>query len=316
MCRLSGLPLAQRLPEYMVPAAFVTLAALPLTPNGKLDRQALPPPESEATNSTRVAPRTPTEEKLTAIVSELLGIQEVGIHDNFFAIGGDSILAIQLVCRAQQVGLIVPVMELFKHQTVAELAQALGDLPVENPSPALAISTPRANSCLVPLQPDGERPPWFCVHGAGGYAANFAVLARALGRDQPFYGLQSRGLSGDQEPIACLEEMVAAYLQAIRSVQPEGPYHLAGYSMGGCVAVEMARKLDRQGEEVAPPCHPGSPSSYAPTRSPGNGSGIRFLVRHRQGIFPVPVRLRRPDRSESSRRRLRPALEPPARIAK
>jgi thioesterase domain-containing protein len=106
-------------------------------------------------------------------------------------------------------------------------------------------------SSLVPIQPAGSRPPLFCVHPAGGDVLCFAALARHLGPDQPFYGFQSRGLTGSEPPLARIEDMAAHYIEEMRRAQPQGPYRLGGWSLGGVVAFEMARQLRERGDEVA-----------------------------------------------------------------
>jgi amino acid adenylation domain-containing protein len=235
--------LRERLPDYLVPSAFVPLPALPLTANGKLDRQALPAPDPQtaAPPEGYVAPRNPAEGRLAGIWQEVLGVERVGVHDDFFALGGHSLLAVRLLAALdKQLGVRLPLATLFQNATVAELTAR-----IRNPDPD---PTP---SVLVPLQPHGSSPPFFCVHPAGGVAVVYADLARALGADRPFYGFQARGLDGEQEPCTRVKDMAADYAEALHAIQPEGPYLLGGWSMGGVVAFEMARQLQAQGGEVA-----------------------------------------------------------------
>jgi amino acid adenylation domain-containing protein len=234
-----------RLPEYMVPASFVFLDALPRTPTDKVDRAALLQMDQtlEGTgDAVRVEPRDLVELELVRIWREVLGVPYVGVRDNFFDAGGHSLLAVRLMARIQQrFGRDLPLTVLFQGGTIEEMAALLRGEAGEG----------RASSLVVPIQPSGVRPPFFAVHPAGGDVLCFAGLARLLGPDQPFYGLQSRGLAGDGEPVERIEEMAALYLEQIRAVQPEGPYRLGGWSLGGVIAFEMARQLRERGEEVA-----------------------------------------------------------------
>ncbi len=232
--------LKQRLPEHMVPSAFVVLEALPLTPNGKVDRKALPVPDLArvAAPDTAVAPRDVLEHLLAGIWEELLGIPSVGIRGNFFELGGHSLLAVQLMARIRErTGRELPLASLFQAPTVEGLA-------------ALLRQVPAPFSPLVPIQRGGERRPFFLVHAVGGNVLGYAELARRLGPEQPVYGLQSQGLDGQQPALETLEEMAALYLESIRTVQPQGPYLLGGWSMGAVVAFEMARQLQARGERV------------------------------------------------------------------
>ncbi|MFP2932031.1 alpha/beta fold hydrolase, partial [Pyxidicoccus sp. 3LG] len=230
--------LKQRLPEHMVPSAFVVLDALPLTPNGKVDRKALPIPEARVTTTEHVAPRDVLEHTLAGLWAELLGVPSVGVRDSFFELGGHSLLAVQLMARIRErTGRELPLAALFQAPTVETLASLLRQVPVPF-------------SPLVPIQAGGTRTPLFLVHAVGGNVLSYAELARRLGPDQPVYGLQSQGLDGQQPPLCTLEEMAALYVEAIRTVQPHGPYQLGGWSLGGVVAFEMARQLEARGEKV------------------------------------------------------------------
>jgi len=169
-----------------------------------------------------------------------LNLEQVGIDDNFFALGGDSFLALRLIEKVQQqFEQSLPLSTLFSAPTVEQLAKQLS-------SPELPAWSP-----LVPLQPAGTKPPFFCIHPVMGMVLPYAELARQLGNDQPFYGLQPFGLDGQQPPLSSIEEMASYYIQAIRVVQPQGPYYLGGWSFGGLVAFEMAQQLRLAGYEVA-----------------------------------------------------------------
>ncbi|RMG97446.1 MAG: SDR family NAD(P)-dependent oxidoreductase [Chloroflexi bacterium] len=208
-------------------------------------------------------PRDDLEKSLVAIWEDLLGVDEIGIHDDFFELGGHSLIAVRLFARIKKKYAVdFSLATLFEAPTIAECAALLraelgetavaaaADAPTEQPvRPATASR--REWSALVPIQPKGSRPPFFCVHGGFGNVMNFYDLTRYLGADQPFFGLQARGVDGKQRPFRTLEEMAVHYIEAIRQVQPHGPYHLGGFSMGGEVAYEMARQLQAAGEEVA-----------------------------------------------------------------
>jgi amino acid adenylation domain-containing protein len=233
--------LKKQLPDYMVPSAFVMLEAIPLTPNGKVDRQALPLPEAgRESEDTLVAPRNELERELTKIWERVLGIQPIGIRDNFFSLGGHSLIAVQLFVAIEKIwGRNLPLGTLFQAQTIEELAKVLRDREWSAPW-----------SSLVLIQPGGLQPPLFCIHPIGGNILEYYALANYLDREQPIYGLQSQGLDGKQQPFRRVEEMASHYLSEIRTVQPHGPYFLLGYSFGGLVAFEMARQLAAAGEKT------------------------------------------------------------------
>ncbi|HVT61264.1 MAG TPA: amino acid adenylation domain-containing protein [Thermoanaerobaculia bacterium] len=235
--------LAASLPSAMLPAAIVTLAELPLTPNGKLDRQALPAPEPTRPElaAAFVPPRDAVERTLTEIWTEVLPVDRVGIHDDFFELGGNSLLAVRLMALVERrLGVELPLSSLFRGATVARLAQLLAEPADEE------LWSP-----LVTIQPAGSRPPFFCVHPTGGDVLCYEPLARLLGPDQPFFGLQARGLDGRRPALRDVREMAALYLRAVRAAQPEGAYRLGGWSFGGLVAYEMAQQLRQGGGEVA-----------------------------------------------------------------
>ncbi len=235
--------LKDRLPESMMPAGIVPLKALPMTPNGKVDRQALPAPNQSrsALEKTFVAPRDDLERQLALIWQEVLGVQPVGVTDNFFELGGHSLLAIRLFAFIEsRLGTKLPLTTVFQGATVEDLARILRVQATRGPEPP-----------LVAIQPGGSKPPLFLVHPAGGHVFPYLHLAQFLGADQPCYGLQARGLEDGQDPHTRIEDMAAYYIQAMRTVQPKGPYLLGGWSMGGVVAFEMAQQLHAQGELVA-----------------------------------------------------------------
>ncbi len=233
--------LAARLPEYMVPAAFVVLDALPLTPNGKVDRRALPEPDDEAFAQAQYeAPQGETEQTIAALWAELLGVERVGRHDNFFALGGHSLLATRMLARLREsFGHDVSIRTLFEAPTVSQLAPRV-HTAVQ--SDALAM--------LLPIQTLGSKPPLFCIHPAGGFSWPYAGLAHHL-PDRPLYGLQARALAEADEQVESIEEMALDYVRQIRGVQPSGPYHLLGWSLGCHIAHAIATQLQLAGESVA-----------------------------------------------------------------
>jgi amino acid adenylation domain-containing protein len=235
--------LGSRLPEHMLPAAFVPLAALPLTASGKVDRGALPAPEQErpSIRTEYLAPRNAVEQSLSEMWSKVLGIDSIGIDDDFFELGGQSLQVIQVVFRIRsRLGRDLPLSSLQRASTIRALAELLGQ-----------GAAPSHFNPLVCLQPAGERRPFFCIHGAGGQVLRYIPLARALGTGRPFWALQAPGLGPGEKPFTTVEEMAACYLDAIREVQRTGPYLLGGYSLGGLIAYEMARRLEAEGERVA-----------------------------------------------------------------
>ena len=234
--------LQESLPEFMLPAAFVVLPELPLTTHGKVDRRALPAPEGErsAESSSFIAPRDTLEFEIIQLWEEVLEVSPIGIRDDFFALGGHSLLAVRLMASIQdRFGETIPLTTLFQKATVENMAMYLRGHAGRRPW-----------SPLVEIQPSGGRRPFFCVHPSGGTVLCFSSLARHLGTDRPFYGLQARGVEGYEEPNTQIEVMATQYIEAMRAVQPEGPYLLGGWSFGGIVAFEMAQQLSRQGQSV------------------------------------------------------------------
>jgi thioesterase domain-containing protein/acyl carrier protein len=234
--------LRDRLPDYMLPAAFVPLAALPLTPSGKLDRRALLAiePNRNEPHGTYAPPRNGIEQELARIWSDLLAIEAIGVTDDFFELGGHSLLGVRLMARIEEhFGHRPPLAALFQGATIEQLARVIR-----------RETQSQMPDVLVPIQPNGNRRPFFCVHPAGGSVLRYAGLARQLGAQRPFYGLQARGIEAGQPPHGRIEEMAAHYIAAIRAVQPQGPYLLGGWSLGGVVAFEMARILRAEGQTV------------------------------------------------------------------
>ncbi|GAB4583081.1 hypothetical protein Ntsu_09130 [Nocardia sp. IFM 10818] len=234
---------ARSLPSHMVPAAVVVLDRIPLTPVGKLDRKALPAPVF-AVREFR-APGTPREIAVCAAFAEVLGAESIGLDDNFFEHGGTSLSATRLAALlSAALGERVPVMLLFTAPTPANLVAALGDSPGLHDGEA-------AFDVLLPLRTTGTAEPLFCIHPIGGIAWSFAGLAAHLDADRPIYGLQSPALRADGELPDSIEDWARRYVKEIRSVQPAGPYHLLGWSLGGVLAHAIAVQLQDEGAEVA-----------------------------------------------------------------
>lgn len=275
--------LGQRLPDYMIPSAVVALEAMPLTNSGKIDRRALPEPDWERSSlcGAYVPPRNELEEKLAAIWRDVLNVQQVGVEDNFFDLGGSSLLALRLASRVRtELGVDLPLVALFTSPTVAGLAAVIQDLPTStdrvaeappvdplrwldafvlhgygeaDAMAALRSSNPvqGPGRSLVPLRTEGTEQSLFCVHGLGGHVACFLPLARALPQGRPVYGFQALGLDPDEQPHETIEAMATQYVSEMREIQPQGPYVVCGWSLGGVIALEMAQQLATQGQTAA-----------------------------------------------------------------
>jgi amino acid adenylation domain-containing protein len=235
--------LQERLPEYMVPSAFVALDALPLTVNGKVDRDALPAPEQfrpRLEQHSFEAPTDPLEIQLTEVWEEVLGIHPVGVNDNFFELGGDSLKAVLMATKIEEIrGRHIPPSLLLEQNTIEKLARAIHRLELEP-----------CESVVVPIQPKGHLSPLYLVSGLGGLVLGFSYLGQHVGKDQPLYGLQASGVKDSESILTSVEEMAAYYLSAIQAVQPDDPLFIGGYSFGGIVAFEMARQLYAAGKRV------------------------------------------------------------------
>ena len=229
--------LHQVLPEYMVPQYFVGLEVFPITKNGKLDRKQLPKPTLNTESEQYQAPSTPTEEQLVAIWSDLLGVDNIGVNDHFFELGGHSLLAIKLIDQIKtKMGHHVAVSALFKHPTIALLASEIAKGTVEYKP-------------VVALQSQGDQPILFCVPPAAGTPFNFYDVANAV-TDRQVYAFHASGLEEGQAIHSTVQEIATFYIEAMKTVQPQGPYVLAGWSLGGIIAFEMVKQLEANGEAV------------------------------------------------------------------
>lgn len=226
--------LMRRVSARMVPAAFVRMEAFPLTPNGKLDPRALPDPNDRGGRQGMPASASELESCLHGIWAEVLGHGDFGVHDNFFVLGGHSLTAARLLMRLQErLGMELAIEQIFEAQTIAQQAALLGD-----------HSHSRRTSCVVPLQPEGDLPPLFLVHGKGGDVFGFLPLARAFAPERPVFGVQAIGVGRS------IEAMAQCYAREIHQRHPRGPYHLIGFSAGGWMAYATAQALLQQGLEL------------------------------------------------------------------
>jgi nonribosomal peptide synthetase DhbF len=231
--------LRKRLPEHMVPNDFVFLDELPISRNGKLDRAALPAPVRTPSSSGR-APTTPTEELLCGLFAETVGLDRVTVDDDFFAIGGHSLLAARLVSAITSAFHVdLSITHLFQAPTVAQLSELID-----------TDQAPSAETVLLPIRTTGTQPPVFFIHPGIGLSWCYAGFARHLS-DCPIYGLQSRAIADAALLAPTLTDMALDYLEQIRAAQPTGPYRLAGWSFGGNVAHAIAAMLSEAGEDVS-----------------------------------------------------------------
>jgi thioesterase domain-containing protein/acyl carrier protein len=234
--------LREHLPEYMVPAHWILLESLPLTPGGKVDRRALARMAADYREAVRedVAPRTSLEMQLAQIWVRVLGREQVSIQENFFDLGGHSLLALQaLNAIREELHICLAPGSIFAAPTIAEMARML------------AREEQPAFSCLAPIKQAQGRLPLFCLHPAGGEVWFYRALAALLEKNQPVYGLQSLALQDGVPEQASIEAMVRTYAAALRAQQPQGPYALFGWSLGGVLAVALAAELERAGQQVS-----------------------------------------------------------------
>ncbi|MFJ3451672.1 non-ribosomal peptide synthase/polyketide synthase, partial [Pseudomonas sichuanensis] len=236
--RLRG-ALAQELPDYMVPALVMVLAAMPLSPNGKVDRKALPEPDFQG--RAYVAPRNAVERRLAQIWQEVLELEQVGVTDNFFEIGGDSLRILKVLGKVRgepQLGLDLKLRDIMGKPTIAELSGYQAEQGSLDP---LLLLNARVAG-VAPL---------FCIHAGFGTVFDYEPLARRLDGVRSVYGLQNRMLLDREWMDDSLQAMAIDYAQYIRQKQAEGPYHLLGWSLGGTLAALVARELREQGQQVA-----------------------------------------------------------------
>ncbi|MCZ8125782.1 MAG: amino acid adenylation domain-containing protein [Microcystis sp. LE19-114.1B] len=232
--------LKTHLPDYMIPSQIMRLDEFPLTPNGKIDRQALPLPDHKL-QSLYEAPRNKIEQQLTEIWSLIVECEKISIHDNFFDLGGHSILAIKLLNQIQKsFNQELSLTSLFQHPTIAQLAQQLSQFEVQ----------PSISDLLV-LQASGQKTPIFCVAGSNGHAFYFRDFAMNFADEHPVYGLETPGRDGSHPLPISVEDHASSLIKTLQQKQPKGPYILIGYSSGCSVALEMAFQLEQQGEIIS-----------------------------------------------------------------
>jgi len=234
--------LKTKIPDYMVPTAFVFIEQFPLTPNGKIDRKALPSPQEVAPQEAKAytGPRTLIEKKLAKIWEDVLKVPRVGIDENFFEIGGHSMLAVTLMVKIEkELGTRLPLSVLFDHSNIEEMAKLLDKKEDQ-------VSW----GSLVPIRSKGSKKPLYLVHGAGLNLLLYTTIVAHLDPDQPVFGLQAKGLDGVDEPLYTIEGIAAYYNAEIMKVDKSGSYALAGFSMGGQLAYEMAKQMVEAGHKV------------------------------------------------------------------
>ncbi|ANH80020.1 hypothetical protein A8C56_02625 [Niabella ginsenosidivorans] len=231
--------LSNSLPEYMLPQAYVPLLRFPQTPNGKIDKKALPEPVFKSDLTEYEAAVTDTEKSLVDIWQKYLGIEQPGIDDDFFDLGGHSIIAVQIMVQIEkQMGRLLPISAFFKHPTIRMLARVID-----------GNETDEDWKSLVRIKA-GTKPPLYIVHGIGLNVLIFHDLAKYLDPEQPVFGFQALGLDGKDEPLDDFKEIAAFYIKEMLEQNPDGPYNLLGYSMGGIIALEMAKQLRGMGKKV------------------------------------------------------------------
>ena len=229
------------LPAYMIPSVFMRLESFPITPNGKLDRKALPMPGDRDDTVDYVGPRNEDERTLQTIWSNILEMERLSVHDDFFAQGGNSLMAVQLMSDLERAtGVRLPLSALFQGRTIAKLANAIKTNADGNQW-----------APLVPMLTKGRKAPVVIIPGIGGNIVGLADLAEQLGQDRPVYGLQAVGLDGETEPLTTVEDMARLYLSETRELSAEHPMHLVGHSFGGWVGYELARQLMHAGHDVS-----------------------------------------------------------------
>jgi thioesterase domain-containing protein/acyl carrier protein len=227
----------------MIPSALMILDALPLTANGKLDQRALPEPggEGAVVSHGYVAPRTDIEEKLAVIWAQALGLKRVGIYDNFFELGGHSLMATSLFTRIEaEFGRSIPLAVLFRAQRIAEVAEVLTNVH--------AAESNRATFAI--RNGEARRPPLFLVHGMDGDLGQWRRLIEHLGKSLDAYGLKLPEKNGVSQPFSTLEAMAAYHVERICALRTEGPFHIAGWSFGARLALEIAQQLVSTGRQV------------------------------------------------------------------
>jgi amino acid adenylation domain-containing protein len=233
--------IAAALPSYMLPEDIMVLKRIPLTPNGKIDRKALPAPSKKTTKGNNARALSPNEQLVADVWAEVLGMNDLSASDDFFQLGGHSLLAVKvMVALEKRTGKRLNITTLFEHPTVEKLALQM-------------VSNDMASEwkSLVPIRTTGNKVPLFFVHGADLNVLLFKALSEYLDADQPVYGLQALGLNFETAIPATIEQIAEKYVSDMIAVHPDGPYAIAGYSLGGFLAFEIAGILRKMGKEVS-----------------------------------------------------------------
>jgi len=233
--------LKDRLPDYMIPSAFIPLEKFPRLPNGKINRNNLPSPNEfiQTEKNNFVAPETATEKQLVQIWEAVLKIPTIGIHDNYFDIGGDSIRSIQVIAKARKAGIELAPHHLFEHQTIADLSHFLETEKEKSLSKSLVL-----------LNKKVDQPPLFCVHSGGGHVFFYQPLAKILNNERTLYALQPEEIDTQSSLPKSIVDMATFYIQEMKKAQPTGPYHLLGTCFSNAVVLEMAHQLMQKKEEI------------------------------------------------------------------
>lgn len=231
--------LKNKLPDYMVPSVFILIPRMPLMPNGKLDRKKLPIPTTKPLSRSNKKPSTETEKKITQIILNNTDFEHIGINDNFIDLGIDSLIALTIIVGIEeQFHKRLPLTILVHYPSVKLLAQFI-DSASDSPY-----------NSLINLKTGGDKVPLYLVHGIGLNLFNFNSIIEHMDANQPVFGLRAAGLDGNEAPLESIETIAAYYNQEILSHDPIGPYAIAGYSMGGIIAYEMAIQLKEAGKKV------------------------------------------------------------------
>ncbi|QJB31967.1 non-ribosomal peptide synthase/polyketide synthase [Chitinophaga oryzae] len=240
--------LEAKLPEYMVPSLFIKIDRIPVTPNGKVDRKALPDPDAGAlSENAYVAPRNETEEILAEIWQQLLEVEQVGIHDDFFALGGHSLLSIRLIAAIRRkLGKEIALSNIFDAPTVAALAASL-----MAPEAGEETAAATGEHHVIPLNKSNSRTTVFIIPGQDGLSDGYDELAKALTTTAAVYGIQMPGVLEGERPLYTITEIAAQNIRWIKALQPHGPYRFIAHSFGAYVLYEMVRQLEAAGETVA-----------------------------------------------------------------
>ncbi|TNP23667.1 amino acid adenylation domain-containing protein [Bacillus sp. CD3-5] len=234
--------LKNTLPHYMIPQVICWINEIPITLNGKIDQKKLPFGRNDLISQKKTLPRNVLEQQLIAIWEEILSLSSIGINDDFFDLGGHSIKAIEVIgAIRKKLGLQLPLSCLFEHKTIKGLSEyiKIKDAPDDE---ALIFPLKEGSSSEAPL---------FLIHPGGGGALCYVLLAKCMANDMRIFGIQSRGYETNREPLKSIVSMAKLYMNCILKIQSKGPYRLAGWSMGGTVAIEIARLLEEKGEEVS-----------------------------------------------------------------